>query len=107
VGEAVKPGVFAGNIVAVADFSPETLRNVVAHFEVSTAFEHFVFREAELGAIWSLTDFALAGKLGQADRETVTRLRHAVLQAYELLGRKRPLEAVRSLRPFTGSGASA
>lgn len=88
-----------GNIVAVADFSPETLRSVVAHFEVSTTFEHFVFREAELSAIWCLTGFAPAS-------EDVTRLRHAVLQAYELLGRKRPLEAVRSLRPFTGSGAS-
>jgi len=93
--------------VAVADFSPDTLRGVVAHLEVSTAFEHFVFREAELGALWSLTGFALAGNPDPEEREAVMRLRHAVLQAYELLGRKRPLEAVRSLRPFTGSGASA
>jgi hypothetical protein len=85
-----------GHIVTVADYSPDTLRSVLAHFEVSTTFEHFVFREAELGAIWSLTGFALT----RENREDVIRLRDAVLQAYELLGRKRPLEAMRRLRPF-------
>lgn len=80
-------------MVAVHDFSPETLRDVLAHLEVSTAFEHFIFREAELGAIWSLTGFAP----GSAD---VTRLREAVLQAHDQLGRKRPQEAIKSLEPF-------
>jgi hypothetical protein len=97
VGEAVRPE----NIVAVADFSPETLRSVLAHLEVSTAFEHFIFREAELGAIWSLTGFALAGRLEPEKREAVMRLRNAVLQAYDLLGRKRPLEAIQSLQAFS------
>jgi len=92
--------------VAVADFSPETLGNVLAHLEVSTAFEHFVFREAELGAIWSLTGFALDGRLDPAKREAVMHLRHAVLEVYDLLGRKRPLEAIRSLQPFAGTGRS-
>lgn len=89
--------------MAVADFSPDTLRNVVAHLEASTAFEHFVFREAELGALWSLTGFALAGKPALAKRDDVMRLRDAVLRAYDLLGRKRPLEAGQSLQPFAGS----
>jgi hypothetical protein len=102
VGETVRPG----HIVAVADFSPETLCNVMAHLEVSTAFEHFVFREAELCAIWSLTAFALAGRLDRAEREAVTRLRDAVLQAHDLLGRKRPLDAMQRLRPFAGSERS-
>jgi hypothetical protein len=35
----VKPG----HIVSVTDFSPDTLRSVVAHLEVSTRFEPFVF----------------------------------------------------------------
>ena len=96
VGEAVKPG----DIVAVADLSPETLRRLIAHLEVSTAFEHFVFREAELGALWSLTGFALAGQLAPARREEIMELRHAVLQAYEMLARKQPLEAIESLQPF-------
>jgi len=89
VGETVKPG----DMVAVHDFSPETLRDVLAHIEVSTAFEHFIFREAELGAIWSLTGFAQASP-------DVTRLRHAVLKAHDQLGRKRPKEAIQSLEPF-------
>jgi hypothetical protein len=80
-------------MVAIADFSPETLRSVLAHLEVSTAFEHFIFREAELGAIWSLTGFAQAS----AD---VTRLREAVLNAHDQLGRKHPQEAIQSLEPF-------
>jgi hypothetical protein len=80
-------------MVAVHDFSPETLSEILAHLEVSTAFEHFIFREAELGAIWSLTGFAPAS----AD---VTRLRQAVLKAHDQLGRKRPEEAIRCLKPF-------
>jgi hypothetical protein len=99
VGEAITPG----NIVVVADFSPDTIHSVVAHLEVSTAFEHFVFREAELGALWSLTGFALAGQLAPDKRQAVMRLRDGVLRAYDLLGRKRPLEAIQSLRPFAGS----
>jgi hypothetical protein len=102
VGEIVIPG----HLVAVADFSAETLRSVVAHLEVSTGFEHFVFREAELGAIWSLIEFALAGRLHPAEREAVIRLRHTVLQAYDLLGRKQPREAIECLRRFAGSGWS-
>ena len=98
MGEIVKPG----DIVAVVDFSPETIHSVIAHLEVSTSFEHFVFREAELGALWSLTAFALGRNTGPAQREAVMRLRNAVLQAYDLLGRKQPLEAGRRLQPFAG-----
>jgi hypothetical protein len=102
VGEVVRAGIFAGNIVAVADFSPETVRSIVAHLEVSTAFEHFIFREAELGALWSLTGFALSAKPAPENLEAVMRLRHGILQAHDLLGRKRPLEAIQSLQPFAG-----
>jgi hypothetical protein len=83
-------------MVAVHDFSPETLRSVLAHLEVSTAFEHFIFREAELGAIWSLTGFAQTS-------EDVMRLRQAVLKAHDQLGRKRLKEAIQSLEPFARS----
>ena len=92
--------------MAVADFSPETLRSVVAHLAVSTAFEHFVFREAELGAIWSLTGFALAGRLAPEKREVVTGLRLAVLQAYDILARKQILEAIQYLEPFADSAGA-
>jgi hypothetical protein len=103
VGETVRLGhIVPGHIVAVADFSPDTLRSVIDHLEVSTSFEHFVFREAELCAIWSLTGFALGGRRARAEREAVTRLRDAVLQAHDLLGRKQPLDAMQRLRPFAG-----
>jgi hypothetical protein len=87
----------------VADFSPETFRSVVAHLEVSTAFEHFVFREAELGALWSLTGFELACKPDPEKREAVMRLRDAILQAHDLLGRKRRLKQSRACSPSPDS----
>src|SRR5207248_980677 len=68
--------------------------DVLAHLEVSTSFEHFIFREAELGAIWSLIDFALNGETDAAQREDLVQLRCATVQAYESLGNKRPREAV-------------
>ena len=43
----------AGHIVVVTDFSTETLRSIIAHLEVSSEFEHMVYREAELDAIRS------------------------------------------------------
>ena len=49
------------HIVTVADFSPVTLRSMIAHLEVSTAFEHLIYREAELDAIWTITGFYLGG----------------------------------------------
>ena len=97
MAEAVKPG----HIVAVVDFSPETLREVIAHLEVSTAFEHFVFREAELGALWSLTAFALKNGTGNGKRGALMRLREAILDAHNLLGGKKPLEAAERLKKIT------
>ena len=98
MAEAIKPG----HIVTVADLSPDTLRDVIAHLEVSTSFEHFIFREAELGAIWSLIDFALSGETDAAQREDLVQLRCATVQAYESLGKKRPVEASRHLDRLIG-----
>jgi len=47
------------HIVPVTNFSGETLWSIIAHIEVSTEFEHLVYREAELDAIWSITGFFL------------------------------------------------
>jgi hypothetical protein len=98
VAESVKPG----HIVCVADFSPETIRGVIAHLDVSTEFEHLVFREAELDAICSLIDFALNQKPEPAQVLAMSQLREAAIRAYLLLGRKRPRESARQLRPFAG-----
>ncbi len=45
------------NIVTVTDVGPDTIRRIIAHLEVSTDFDHLVYRDAELDAVWSITGF--------------------------------------------------
>jgi len=45
-----------GSYCAGNEFFADTLWSIIAHMDVSTDFEHFVYREAELDAIWSITD---------------------------------------------------
>jgi len=93
---AVNPG----HIVSVGDFSPETLRSIVAHLEVSTDFEHLVYREAELDALWSITGFYLVHAPESFQRQAVARLHRGAHQAHELVGQSRPGEAAALLRKF-------
>jgi hypothetical protein len=88
--EAVNPA----HIVPVLDFSVETLRAIAAHLEVSTDFEHLVYREAELDAVWSLTGFFVA------QNPDAVRLHEAAHRAHDLVGEGRPREAAVLLRPF-------
>jgi len=87
-----------GLIVAVQDFSAATLGRMVAHLRVSTEFEHLVYREAELDAIWSITGFALAANSGE--RDGLLRLHQAAHQAHDLVAAKRPREAAELLSQF-------
>ena len=87
-------------IVRVIDCSPETLQGIVDQLEVSTSFEHFVYREAELDAVWSLTDFLLRSETDAAARAAIAKLHHAVHRAHDFLGERRIEEAIESLRPF-------
>jgi hypothetical protein len=82
-----------GHIVAVTDFSPETLRNIIAHLEISTDFEHLVYREAELDAIWSITGLDLKD-------ERAARLHQIAHVAHDLVADRRPAEAAAALRSF-------
>jgi hypothetical protein len=84
--------------VAVTDFSPETLLEVIAHLEASTDFEHLVYREAELDAIWSLTGFSLSRARDPRQREPLARLHAIAHQAHDLVGQRRPREAAGLLR---------
>jgi hypothetical protein len=95
-----------GHIVPVRDCSPETLQAVAERLEVSTTFEHLVYREAELDAIWSLTGFFLA-QTQDPSREALVRLQEAAHQAHDLVGQKRPREAAALLRKFSGSSRSS
>lgn len=85
-------------MVAVRDCSAETLREIVAHLEASTQFEHLVYREAELDAIWSLSGFVLSSAHHAAERDALTHLHDAAHQAHDLVGKSRPLDAARLLR---------
>ncbi len=87
-------------IVTVQDFSPETLRHIVAHLEVSTEFEHLVYREAELDAIWSITGFFLAREPESGAREAALRLHRGAHAAHDLVGQGRPEAAAALLRQF-------
>ena len=84
------------HIVTVRDFSPDTLQAIAAHLEVSTDFEHLVYREAELDAIWSITGFFLS----QKPDSTVARLHEGAHRAHDLVGEGRPREAAVILRTF-------
>ena len=100
VNPLVTPVVNPGDIVTVMDFSAETLRDMVAHLEVSRSFEELVYREAELDAIWSITGFALENVQGSELRESVSRLHEAAHQAHDLTAAGRPREAAAILRPL-------
>src|SRR5690349_20045510 len=74
------------HIVTVQDFSPETISRIVAHLEVSTDFEHLVYREAELDALWSITGFF-------AGDEIATRVHAGAERAHDLVAERRAADA--------------
>jgi hypothetical protein len=92
------------HVVAVSDFSPETLRRVVALLEVSTKFEHFVYREAELDAIWSITGFVLQNGRDSAEYVLAERLHQVAHEAHDLVADGRAQDAAKLLRVFCEGG---
>jgi len=88
------------NIVTVTDFAPETLRRIIEHLEVSTDFDHLVYREAELDAIWSITGFALKNEPELKERESLLELHEIAHAAHDLVADRRPAEAAAILRSF-------
>src|ERR1700704_1805282 len=88
------------HIVPVTNFSADTLWSIIAHMEVSTDFEHLVYREAELDAIWSITGFFLVNEPDSNQREAVSRLHTGAHKAHDLVADRRPAEAAMLLRAF-------
>jgi hypothetical protein len=86
------------HIVTVTDFSPDTLREMIAHLEASTDFEHLVYRESELDAVWSITGFALKYEPNAIQREAIARLHEIAQVAHDLVADQRPKEAAEILR---------
>ena len=79
-----------GHIVSVKDFSPDTLRNVIAHLRASTSFEHLVYREAELDAIWTITGFFLVNEPASGQHDHVKRLHTETHKAHDLVAGRQP-----------------
>jgi hypothetical protein len=88
------------HIVSVKDFSTDTLRNIVAHLKASTSFEHLVYREAELDAIWTITGFFLANEPASRVRDAVKRLHAGAQKAHDLVAEQRPGAAATVLEAF-------
>jgi hypothetical protein len=88
------------HIVSVQDFSPETLRSIIAHLEASTEFDHLIYREAELDAIWTITGFFLVNERASSQRDAVKRLHAEVHRAHDLVAASRPEDAAAVLRAF-------
>jgi hypothetical protein len=88
------------HIVPVTNFSADTLWSIIAHMEVSTDFEHLVYREAELDAIWSITGFFLVNEPHSRQHEAVRRLHAGAHQAHDLVADRRPADAAALLRTF-------
>ena len=90
------------HIVSVKDFSQETLRNVIAHLKASTSFEHLVYREAELDAIWTITGFFLANEPASSRRDAVKRLHAGAQKAHDLVAERKPGAAATVLEACLG-----
>ena len=88
------------HIVSVKDFSQDTLRNVIAHLKASTTFEHLVYREAELDAIWTITGFFLANEPASSFRDAVGRLHACAEKAHDLVAERLPGAAATVLEAF-------
>jgi hypothetical protein len=89
-----------GRIVSVQDFSSDTLRNVIAHLKASTSFEHLVYREAELDAIWTITGFFVVNEPASRLRDAVKRLHAGAHEAHNLVAERRPVAAAMVLEGF-------
>lgn len=89
------------HLVPVEDFSEETLRNIVAHLEASTTFEHFVYRESELDEVCRLVDDVLREGMRRVDAEQRARWQlifEAARDAHDLVGIEEPERAAERLR---------
>jgi len=89
-----------GHVVFVEDFSNETLQSIVEHLDVSTQFDHFVYRESELDSVCRLVEMAI--KETPSSDVHATRRLEAVLgaaqAAHDLVADEKPAEAASRLR---------
>jgi hypothetical protein len=95
---AINDDLNPAHIVSVRDFLPSTLEAVIALLEVSTDFEHLVYRESELDALWSISGFLLTELPDLQARGAAGRLHDSAHAAHDLVAAGQPREAARILR---------
>ncbi len=86
------------NVVLVEDFSEDTIENLFAHLEVSSQFEHYIYRESEMDSLWRLIDMAVRAEGQGPNAPRLQRVLEAAREAHDLVGDERPLEAAKRLR---------
>jgi hypothetical protein len=100
-GQSCAPGpqeVDPGHIVTITESLPDTLRRIIAHLEVSSEFDHLVYREAELDAVWSMTGLFLMNGQGLNPDSKLSLLRTGVHKAHDLVAENDPKAAAVMLR---------
>ena len=89
-------------IIPVQDYTPATLRAVVAQLEGSTSVDHLVYRESELDALWSLLEHevrrAQQDGASEPHLQELRRLFDAARDAHDLVAAEDPGAAALRLR---------
>lgn len=83
-----------GRPIEIRELDSATVRNVIAYLKACTRPEHFVYRESELDALWSLADMAVRGGVAQPDGRYLLEL---LWRAHDSVGGGQKVEAVQAL----------
>lgn len=81
------------DLVRIEALSSEAVEAVIARIDASTDFDHLVYRESEVDALWSLAD--MAARRAEPGAERLVEL---LWTAHDLLGEGRIDAAVTVLR---------
>jgi len=88
-------------MIAIDDFSNDTLIALADRLERSTTFQELLVREAELDEIYRRVETALIDATSANDSHSITGLQQLfqrVWEAHDLAAEGEPLEAARRLR---------
>jgi hypothetical protein len=80
------------DVVRVEALTPRTVEDVIDRLEASRDFDHLVYRESEVDALWSLADMAVRRR--EPNAQTLLDLLWA---AHERIGEGRTTAAVTEL----------
>lgn len=93
-----RPMISPDRIVSITDYSDDTLRNLVAHLDVSDRFEHYIYRESELDELLRLVLLTLESGTAREQQDQLLSLFSAARAAHDLIGDEKPREAADRLR---------